>query len=167
MKRTIAAFTIALASAAVLVAQDAKIETTVKIDGDAKPVMFTGCLQAGTVSDTFVLESAVPVKQETTAQADVNAAGQPHVTQTTTTTYALVPSGTVEFQQNIGHKVEVTGILVEAGEDAEIKSESNVEVEGQPDRRVESVKEIEAPDDRPRLQVVSIKHLDDRCTATP
>jgi hypothetical protein len=166
MKRTIAALTIALTSAAVLIAQDAKIETTVKTDDDAKPVMFTGCLQTGTVSDTFVLESAVPLKKETQAEVDVNAAGQPEVTQTTTTTYALVPSGTVELQQNVGHKVEVTGILVEAGEDSEIKTETKVEVEGQPDREVETKQKIEAAD-RPQLRVVSIKHLGDRCTAIP
>ena len=167
MKRIIVALSVALATSAVLVAQQVKSESSVKSD-DAKAVTYTGCLATGAASTSYVLENAVPVKQETKTETQVNAAGVPEsATKTTTTTYALVPGGSVEFQSNVGHKVEVTAMLIPAGDDTtKIESKSKTEVEGQPSKEVES-KEKVAQTDHPQLRVVSIKHLADRCTPQP
>jgi hypothetical protein len=165
MKRVILALSLALTSAALLAAQEVKSETKITTDDDAKPVMFTGCLQTGTSSASYVLENAVPVKQETKTETEVNAAGVPQTSTTTATTYALVPQGSVEFQQNVGHKVEVTAVMVPAGNDtAEIKAQTKTEVEGAPDRKVESKEKVEQSS-VPQLRVVSVKHLADRCTS--
>ena len=165
MKRVILALSFALTSAALLAAQDIKTETKVKTDDDAKAVMFTGCLQTGTTAARFILENAVPVKRETKTETRVNPAGAPQSsTTTTTTTYALVPQGSIEFQPNVGHKVEVTAMMVPAGNDtAEIKTQTKIEVEGAPDRKVETKEKIEQTS-FPQLRVVSVKHLADRCT---
>ena len=63
MKKLLLAFTIAAAASAVAVrAQDTKSTTTIKAD-DAKTMTYTGCLQTGTQTSTFMLENAVPVKE--------------------------------------------------------------------------------------------------------
>jgi hypothetical protein len=164
MKRLILALAFAATGAALLAAQDVKSETKIKTDDDAKPVMFTGCLQTGTTSASYILENAVPLKQETKTETQVNAAGVPQSSTTSTnTTYALVPQGSVEFQQNVGHKVEVTAMMVPAGNDtAELKTQTKTEIEGAPDRKVESKEKVEQGA-HPQLRVVSIKHLADRC----
>jgi hypothetical protein len=164
MKRVILALSLALTSAAVLAAQDVKTETKIKTDNDATPVMFTGCLQTGAAASSYILENAVPVKQETKTETQPGPGGAAQTTTTTATTYALVPQGSVEFQQNIGHKVEVTALLVPAGDDtAEIKTQTKTEIEGAPDRKVESKEKVEQGA-IPQLRVVSVKHLADRCT---
>ena len=167
MKRIIVALSVALAGSAVLVAQEVKSETTIKSD-DAKAVMFTGCLATGTAATSYILENAVPVKQETKTETQVNQAGVPETaTKTTTTTYALVPGGSVDFQPNVGHKVEVTAMLIPAGDDkTKIESKSKTEVEGQPSKEIETKEKI-AQSDHPQLRVISIRHLADRCTPQP
>ncbi len=167
MKRIIVALSVALAAGAVLAAQEVKSTTTIKSD-DGKAVMYTGCLQSGAAGTSYILEDAIPVKQETRTETQVNESGVPQsATKTTTTTYALVPNGgSVEFQSNVGHKVEVTALLIPAGDDTtEIKSKTETEVGGK-QKEVETKEKIEQSD-YPQLRVVSIKHLADRCTSLP
>jgi hypothetical protein len=162
MKRVILALGFALTSAALVAAQDVKSETKVQAD-DAKAVMFTGCLQTGQTASTYILENAVPVKQETKTETQVAPGQPPTQTTTTVTTYQLVPQGSVEFQQNVGHKVEVAAMMIPAGNDtSEIKTQTKVEAEGAPDKKVETKEKVEQGA-APQLRVVSIKHLADRC----
>jgi hypothetical protein len=79
--------------------------------------------------------------------------------------YVLVPAGKVEFQQNVGHKVEVTAMVVPAGDDkTKIETKTKTEVQGRPDAQTKTTEKV-AQGDMPQLRVVSIKHLADRCEA--
>jgi hypothetical protein len=161
MKRFIVAFSVALAGAAILQAQDVKSTTTVKSD-DAKTVVYSGCLQTGTESKTWVLQNGIPVK-ETKTETNIGKSGMPETTTTTTTSYMLVPVEKVDFTQNVGHKVEVTAIAIPAGkEDSKIQTTTKTEVEGQPAQRTQTTEKI-AQKDWPQLRVISVKHLSDRC----
>ena len=93
-------------------AQDSTIKTKTKVEGDdAQTVTYTGCVRTGTQTQSYVLNNVVPVSKSTEVSA--NAAGMP--TETTSTTYALVPGDTVQITEYVGHKVEVTGMLVPKG----------------------------------------------------
>jgi hypothetical protein len=163
MKRTVIALTIAAAAVVGLRAQDVKQETKIKAD-DAKTVVYSGCLATGEEKTTYILENAVPVK-ETKSQTTVGATGAPETTTTTTMKYVLVPAGKVEFQQNVGHKVEVTAMVVPAGDDkTKIETKTKTEVQGRPDAQTKTTEKV-AQGDMPQLRVVSIKHLADRCEA--
>jgi len=158
MKKLLLAFTIAAAASAVAVrAQDTKSPTTIKAD-DAKTMTYTGCLQTGTQTSTFMLENAVPVK-ETKIEKDDHG----DMKTTTSTKYVLVPSGQVDFQKEVGQKVEVTAIVIPAGDDkSKIETKTKTEVEGQKDQKTETTEKV-AQTDYPQLRVVSVKHLSDRC----
>src|SRR5215831_15944412 len=96
MSRNIAAVALVLGFAftSSAIGQDVKTETKVKGD-DGQTVTYTGCVGAGT---------------ETTTDASGVSSSS------TTTTYALVPSDTVQVTEYVGHKVQVTGLLVPKGE---------------------------------------------------
>src|SRR5437660_1155330 len=98
MSRVIATFSVALACAIAVHAQDSNSKTKVEVKGNkADTVTYTGCLQAGSETRSFVLANVVPVGKTTTTQVGTSGA-----TTTTTTTYALVPGEKVEFQQHVG-----------------------------------------------------------------
>ena len=104
------------------VAQDSTIKTKTKVEGDdAQTVTYTGCVRTGTQTQSYVLNNVVPVS--TSTEVSANAAGMP--TETTSTTYALVPGDTVQITEYVGHKVEVTGMLVPKGE---MKTETKTKV---------------------------------------
>ena len=125
-------------------------QTKVKAD-HAKEMTFTGCLQTGTADKTYILEKVEPVK---TSEV-IGTSG----TVASVTKYDLVPSGTVELQEHVGHKVEVTGVTVPAGEgDAKIKTETKL-----PGSKEHSEMKI-ARSDTPQFRVISIKHLSDTCS---
>jgi hypothetical protein len=161
MKRFIVAFSVALAGAAVLQAQEVKSTTTIKSD-DSKTVVYSGCLQTGTETKSFVLQNAIPVK-ETKSETTMGKSGMPETTTTTTTSYVLVPGEKVDFTQNVGHKVEVTAMAIPAGDDhSKIESKSRTEVGGQQTQKTETTEKV-AQKDWPQLRVISVKHLSDRC----
>jgi hypothetical protein len=157
--RFVANTTVALsiAFAAGLHAQEAtvKSKTTVKGD-DVKAVTYTGCLQTGTESRSFILDKVVPVGQTTRTEAT----GTSGVTRTTTTTYALIPGERVEFQNMVGHKVEVTGVLLSG--DTKTETKTTVEREGEKDTKTKDKSKTD--NGVPQLRVTSIKHLADSCT---
>jgi hypothetical protein len=162
MKRIIVAFGVTLVGAALLQAQDIKSTTQVKAD-DAKPVVYTGCLQTAAETKAFILENAIPQKQTSSTTTTVGQGGAQQSTSTTTTTYSLIPGEKIEFQKNVGQKVEVTAVMIPAGKDtSKIETKTKTEVEGQPDRKVETKEKI-PQGDMPQLRVVAIKQLSDRC----
>jgi hypothetical protein len=125
-------------------------QTKVKAE-HAKEMTFTGCLQTGTEAKTYILDKLQPVK---TSEV-VGTSGEA----TTVTKYELVPSGTIELQEHVGHKVEVTGVAVPAGEgDAKIKTETKV-----PGAKEQTETKI-AKSDTPQFRVISIKQLADTCS---
>src|SRR5947209_17997999 len=110
---TLAAFSCASMLIVNASAQTSESKTKVKAE-HAKPITYTGCVQTGTETRTYVLQNVVPIsKTETRGTAGTM----------TTTSYALLPETTVELQEHVGHKVEVTGVLIPAGKgEATIKT---------------------------------------------
>ena len=156
--RFIGTLTVALTCAVGLAAanpQDTKIKTKTKIDADdAKTVTYTGCVQTGSETKTYVLDKIVPVtRTERTGTSGT----------TTTTSYMLVPGKeTVQFTNLVGHKVEVTGMLIPAGEDVKTRTTTKIEREHAPDTKVVEKTKTEGGK-MPQFRVTSIKQLSDAC----
>jgi hypothetical protein len=155
MRRYTLALSMALGIAIVAHAQETTTRTTTKTEkGDKnQTITYTGCVQTGPETRTYVLDKVVPVGRTTTVG--------PTGTTYSTTTYALVPGEKVEIQQFVGHKVEVTGVLIPAGE-SKTETRTKIEREGAPDTNIkEKTKSDHA---MPQFQVTSIKHLADSCS---
>jgi hypothetical protein len=149
MKR-LATFALALGCASLVHAQSDKVKTTIKTD-DAHLVTYTGCVQSGTQTKSYVLDRVAPVRRTTEFNADGST--------TTTTTYALVSDGSVQFEQQVGHKVEVQGVLIPAGHgDADIKTKT--EVNGKDTKSKVQIDKTSSP----QLRVVSMKPLGETCS---
>jgi len=158
MTRSIAALAVALGCSCVigLSAQDTKTTTETKTEGaKAQSVTYTGCMQTGTETKSVILAKVQPVGSSTET-----AVGTSGVTQTTTTTYALVPEEKVDLQTHVGHKVEVTGMMIPAG-DSKTKTETKIEREGAPDTK--SKETVKSDNALPQFRVVSIKDTNESC----
>jgi hypothetical protein len=155
MRRYTLALSMALGIAIAAHAQETTTRTTTKTEkGDKSQVVtYTGCVQTGTETKSYILDKVVPIGRTTTVG--------PTGTTYSTTTYALVPGEKVEFQQFVGHKVEVTGVMIPAGE-SKTETRTKIEREGAPDTNIkEKTKSDHA---MPQFQVTSIKHLADSCS---
>jgi hypothetical protein len=129
-----------------------KSKTEVKGDDKAKILTYAGCLQAGTETRTYILDKVVPVTTTKTTEV----AGTGGTITSTSTSYFLVPGEKVTLQQHVGHKVEVTGMLIPEGDS---KTKTKIEREGAPDTKITTKVE----NDRPRFQVMSVKELAEPC----
>lgn len=158
MTRSFAALAVAFACSCVIgvSAQETKTTTTTKTEGGkVTTVTYTGCMQTGTETKSIVLAKVQPVSR--TTETSVGTSG---VTTTTTTTYALVPDEKVEFQTHLGHKVEVTGMMIPAGE-SKTTTETKIEREDAPDTKSKETVKTNAP--LPQFRVMSIKDLNESC----
>ena len=169
MKGVIPVWAIAAACAlAVSVsAQDTTIrsrsKTKIKAD-DAKTVMMTGCLSAGS-NGMFTLTNARPqIDIETTLDLP------PVGTTATVTSYELMPRDGVSLSQHVGHTVEITALELPpaTGSDHDskirVKSKNKVKVDHGPDAHVESETKADLPRGATsRLVVASVKHLSPTC----
>ena len=160
MSRLIGTAILATAFAAVGVhAQDTTVKTTTKTEGGGKTITYTGCVQTAPETRSFTLDHIVPVSRTTVTEAPgANGAAE---TTTTTTKYVLVPGPTVQFQQFVGHKVEVTGMIVPAG-DSKTRTETKVERDHGPDTK--TTETVKRDNSMAEFRVMSIKHLADSCT---
>jgi hypothetical protein len=79
---------------------------------------------------------------------------------TTVTTYALVPGDKVDFQSAVGHEVEVTGVMIPAG-DSKTTTTTTVEREDAPDSKTKTT--VKSDNALPQFRVTSIKNLADKC----
>ena len=153
MRRYLTGTFAALGCASLLAAYPAAqtTETKTKVTAEhAKPISYTGCVQTGTQTRTYVLQNVIPVsKTETTGTAGTM----------TTTTYALLPETTVQLQEHVGHKVEVTGVLIPAG-----KGEAKVETKTKTEGSEEKTKAEFDKGPMPQLKVISVKPLAESCT---
>ncbi|HTM03808.1 MAG TPA: hypothetical protein VL173_09910 [Vicinamibacterales bacterium] len=146
-----AVFTLGL----VVNAQETTVKSKTETNGaEAKTVSYTGCVGAGTETRTYVLSKAIPVTRTT------ESVGTTGTTSVTETSYMLVPGPTVEVQEHVGHKVEVTGTLVPAG-DSKTQSKTKIEREDAPDTTVKET--TKADNAMPRFSVSSIKDTGERC----
>ena len=156
--RFVGALTIAVGCAlAIGVNAQDTVKSKTEVKGDAgKTITYTGCVHTGTQTQSFVLDQAVPIGQTT----DVNTSG--NVTTTTTrTSYLLVPGQTVTLQQFVGHKVEVTGMMVPAGE-SKTETKTKIDREHAPDVTIKEKSKSDS--DLPQFRVTSVKHLADSCS---
>ena len=152
MRKVIAAAAIVLGCTftSSAIGQDVKTKTKVKGD-DAQTVTYTGCVQTGAQTRTFVLSKVMPVGQTTETTTDPSG-----VSSTTTTTYALIPGDTVQITEYVGHKVEVTGMLVPKGE---MSVKTRTKVDGATQRK----EEVKTESDLPQFRVMSVRNLAERC----
>ena len=158
MTRSIAGLAVAVGfSMAIGVsAQDTKTTTVTKTDGaKAQTITYTGCIQSGTETKSYDLGKVMPVGRST--ETTVGTAG---TTTTTTTTYALVPGEQVEIQQHVGQKVEVTGVMIPAG-DSKTTTTTKVEREDAPDSKTKET--VKSDNALPQFRVTSIKKVADSC----
>ena len=153
--RFVTSFAAALLCASLAVhAQDttATTKSKTKVEGDkGKTVTYTGCLQSGTETRTFMLNKAVPITTSTTMPT-----GTGGTITTTSTDYVLVPGEKVELQQHIGHKVEVTALEIPAGK---TKTETKIEREHGGDTKIKE----KTDSDHPQLRVISVRQLPEPC----
>jgi hypothetical protein len=153
MRRYLAPAVVALSCAFALngIARAQEPQTKVKTEGGAQTVTYTGCMQAGTETRSYILQNVVPVSTSRT----VGTGGAV----TTTTTYALVPEEKVELQQHVGHKVEVTGVLIPAGK-GDAKYEATTKSKGAEEKTRGEVEKGPMP----QLKVVSVKPIAESCS---
>ena len=159
MTRSIAALAVALGFSCVIAvsAQETKTTTETKTEGGkATTVTYTGCMQTGTETRSVVLAKVQPISK--TTETAVGTGGV--ATTTTTTTYALVPGEKIEFQTHLGHKVEVTGMMIPAGE-SKTTTETKVQREDAPDTK--SKETVKTNNPLPQFRVTSIKDTNERC----
>ena len=153
MKRFSTTLSLALGCAALLVphvsAQSTETKTKTKTE-HASVVTYTGCIATAGQTQTYILQNVVPTQRTTTLRADGSTS--------TVSTYSLVPEATVQLAPQVGHKVEVQGVLVEAGHgDAEVKTKT--EVNGKEQRTKTEIERGPFP----QLRVTSMKPLGETC----
>lgn len=155
MTRFIATLALASGLAVAVNAQTTTTKTTTTSkDGDVKTITYTGCVQTGTETRSYILAKVVPVRTTTEV---VGTAG---TTSTTVTSYALVPGEKVEIQTHVGHKVEVTGEMIPGG-DSKTTTTTKVDRDDAPDTKTKVT--VKKEDALPQFRVTSIKTLADRC----
>ncbi len=155
MRRFIVTVTVALTCASGLaIAQETKTKTEVK-GGSAQTISYTGCVQTGTEAQTYILDHIVPVSRTTITTDEVGTSGV-----STVTRYALVPGEKIELVKHVGHKVEVSGVMIPAGE-TKTQTKTKIDREHAPDTKItEKTKEDNA---LPQFRVTSVKHLAESC----
>jgi hypothetical protein len=155
MRRFITSFAFALGCTALVAnAQETRTRTETRTEGgQAQTVSYTGCVQTGTEAKTFVLDKVVPVTRTTTTETPTSS------TTTSSTSYVLVPGGeTVQVQQHVGKKVEVTGMLSPGG-NTRTETRTRTEREDAPDTKTRE--RVETRNATPEFRVISIKTIGD------
>jgi len=152
MKRFITSFAFALGCTAIaLNAQETKTRTEVKSSGgDPQTVTYTGCVAAGTQEKTYVLDKVVPVTKTTTTETPTSS------TTVQSTSYMLVPGEKVTVQEHVGHKVEVTGMLIPGG-NTRTETTTRTDREDAPDSKTRT--RTETKNALPEFRVTAIKNI--------
>lgn len=154
MRRFITSVGFALGCTALVVnAQETRTRTETRTEGaQAQAVTYTGCVQTGTEAKTYMLDKVVPVTRTTTTETPTSS------TTTSSTSYVLVPGETIQLQQQVGKKVEVTGIMTPAG-NSRTETTTKTEREDAPDTRTRE--RVETRNAMPQFRVTSIKTIGD------
>ena len=152
MRRFITSFAIALGCTAVAInAQETRTQTETRSSGGQPQVVtYSGCVQTGTQAKTFVLDKVVPVTRTTTTETPTSS------TTTSTTSYVLVPGDTVQVQEHVGKKVEVTGMLIPGG-NTRTETTTRTDREDAPDTKTRE--RSETRNSMPEFRVTSIKTI--------
>ena len=99
-----------------------------------------------------MLDKVLPVSRTTTTDATGATS--------TTTTYMLVPGERVDVKTQVGHKVEVTGMLIPAGK---VTSETKTTVNREDAKDTKSTEKSSNEEPAPQFRVTSIKSLAESC----
>ena len=153
MSRLISSLTLALVATAFTAhAQETTVKSKTRSEGgQAQTVTYTGCVAAGTEARTYILDKVVPVSRTTTTDLRTGESAS-------STTYALVP-GTVQVQEHVGKKVEVTGTLIPGG-DTKTETTTRIERDGDDAKKRERV---ETKNAMPEFRVTSIRDTGESC----
>ena len=191
MRALVPACALAVAMAVSANAQDSTVTSKTKVNADdARTVVMTGCLtQTGA---TYMLAGATAVtgedltvkskvktdvdKDETEVsartQAEIDHADDDAVgTSGATTMYQLDPRAGVNLAAHVGHKVQISGVMLDPAkgdDDAEvtIREDTRVKNDDAPDARVRTKTKAELPRGaHARLSVVSVKPMSGSCPA--
>jgi len=150
MRRTTCA--VAIACVCVLgLRADAQSEQKTKVEAEhGKTLTYTGCVQSGTDADSYLLAHVIPMTESevrgTTGTVSLES------------TYALIPEKTIMLHEHLGQRVQVTGVLIEAGH-GDAKIETRTKENGTITKTKEEVKRGPLP----QFRVVSVKPLGQRC----
>ena len=153
MKRNLMGVALALGCASAAVLAQESVTTKTESKGSGGPVSYIGCIRSGP-SQSYILGNVSPVSQTTTSTTDASGTRT-----TTTTTWALDPVGAVQFAPHVGHKVEVSGMMV--GGDSKTETTTKIERENAPDTKIKEKTETEGG--MPHFRVTSIKMLAESC----
>ena len=188
MTRFVSTCAIAAALAVGLHAQDSKTTTRTQVKADdAKAITATGCLVPGLAPDVYALRGSIiargeEVNTKTRTKADVDrdearvrtdsktkAEGDhDRVGGGTVVLYDLSPRAGVELAPHVGQQVQLTAILLDRGKgdaDVKVKEDTKVDREDAPDSKAKSESKITVDrGDGPRLNVLSVKPLGQRCS---
>jgi hypothetical protein len=129
-------------------AQSTETKTKIKTE-HGQTVTYTGCVGNGTETRSYILQNVTPISRTETTTASGTSVS---------TTYSLVPEGTVELQQNVGHRVEVTGVLIEAGH-GDAKVTQRTKTNGKEEKTTTEVDRGAVP----QLKVLSVKPTGGSC----
>jgi hypothetical protein len=153
MSRLISSLTLALVATAFAAhAQETTVKSKTRSEGgQPQTVTYTGCVAAGTEARTYILDKVVPVTRTTTTDLRTGESAS-------STTYALVP-GTVQVQEHVGKKVEVTGTLIPGG-DTKTETTTRIERDGDDAKKRERV---ETKNAMPEFRVTSIRDTGESC----
>lgn len=83
---------------------------------DQSNMTVTGCLQAGTEPDTFMLSNVSMASGESGATPNQMARAE--------SSYMLIPDGNVQLKKHVGEKVQVTGMPSQMGDQSSSSSSS-------------------------------------------
>jgi hypothetical protein len=151
MTRQFTTLAVAVACACTLgLRANAQTEKT-KVEAEhGKTVTFTGCVQSGTETNTYVLAHAIPMTEKET-RGTTGATDE--------TSYLLVPDKTITMHEQIGQRARVTGVLIKPGH-GDAKIETRTKENGETTNKT---KEEVKRGPMPQFRVVSIKPLGERC----
>jgi len=150
MTRPFATFGMAaLCACALSLTADAQSRPKTDIDVDhGKKVTYTGCVENGAATETYVLAEAIPFTSGETRGT----------TGTDSTTYMLVPEKTVRVHEHVGQRVKVTGVVIKPGH-GDAKIETKTKENGSETKTKEEIKRGPMP----QFRVVSIEPLGKPC----
>ena len=139
MLRIISSCVVALCAASAVHAQDTTIksETRIKTD-DAKVLTVSGCLGGGPTN--FTLSNVVAAAAPSDKKDDRKTVGTSGLLEA----YALMPQAGVALAPHVGHRVELTGVVVppatKGDDDAkiEVTERTQVQRENAPDSKTET-----------------------------
>jgi hypothetical protein len=186
MKYTIPAVALAAALAVPVSAQDSTVKSRTKIKADEAHIMsMTGCLREDPLTHSYTLIGTMAsagdeLKSKTKVKTDIDKDDTKVKATTKTsaddgavatagsmTTFNIRPSDEVTLSQHVGHRVQISAVMVDPGhKDADVKIEDKTKID--PEHGDDATARGKAKVEVPRsafgeYTVVSVKSLGTTC----